>query len=284
MKANHSDLIAIANSSLAAKLDKAAETNEQQRDDVEQSNKQTLNSRAFKQDIWKAVFTLNVMRYVTAITFLVIYSIHEFNPNWNPITNFNYPGLFLLSTIALLLSAIAFSYFSTNRKLTFNLMILMQFACDLVLATLFIHACGSINSSFALLFFVVVGTGSIVLPRSHALGLAAGGIILMFYEHFYSTFKSTVLVEPQYGDLVRYSIVLFGAAWLISYLAQRLRLAELKTYIPGDETIEEFLVREEVNALKSALERTKGNKTEAAKLLGMTFRSFRYKVTKYDIA
>jgi len=53
--------------------------------------------------------------------------------------------------------------------------------------------------------------------------------------------------------------------------------------VPGDETIDEYLVRQEKTALKAALATTEGNKTEAAKLLGMTFRSFRYKLTKYDI-
>ena len=71
---------------------------------------------------------------------------------------------------------------------------------------------------------------------------------------------------------------------LISALAQRLRHAELRKFIPGNESIEDYLIREEVEALKSALNKTDGNKTEAAKLLGMTFRSFRYKLTKYDIA
>ena len=61
------------------------------------------------------------------------------------------------------------------------------------------------------------------------------------------------------------------------------RKAELQTFMPGNESIEDYLVREEINALKSALLETQGNKTEAAKLLGMTFRSFRYKVSKYEL-
>jgi len=75
-----------------------------------------------------------------------------------------------------------------------------------------------------------------------------------------------------------------GSAVLISALAQRVRHAELRKFIPGHESIEDYLTREEITALKSALNKTNGNKTEAAKLLGMTFRSFRYKLTKYDIA
>lgn len=69
----------------------------------------------------------------------------------------------------------------------------------------------------------------------------------------------------------------------ISSLARVVRHSELRTFEPGNESIDEFLKREEIKALKSALEATEGNKTEAAKLLGMTFRSFRYKLSKFDI-
>ena len=58
-----------------------------------------------------------------------------------------------------------------------------------------------------------------------------------------------------------------------------------KTYALGNEneSIEDYLVKEEILALTSALEASGGNKTEAAKLVGMTFRSFRYKVSKYEL-
>ncbi|MGA8892859.1 MAG: helix-turn-helix domain-containing protein, partial [Anaeromyxobacteraceae bacterium] len=39
----------------------------------------------------------------------------------------------------------------------------------------------------------------------------------------------------------------------------------------------------ERKALEQALERTGGNKTEAAKLLALTFRSLRYRLAKYGI-
>jgi two-component system response regulator PilR (NtrC family) len=35
--------------------------------------------------------------------------------------------------------------------------------------------------------------------------------------------------------------------------------------------------------IEKALERTSGNKTQAARLLGMSFRSFRYRLAKYDL-
>lgn len=54
-------------------------------------------------------------------------------------------------------------------------------------------------------------------------------------------------------------------------------------FSPGDEPIENYLERTEKQALLLALKRCNGRKTDAAKLLGMTFRSFRYKLTKYGI-
>mgnify|MGYP006249382259 FL=1 len=94
---------------------------------------------------------------------------------------------------------------------------------------------------------------------------------------------SNVATSPKLGMMAGYGILLMFSAWVISYMAQRVRLAERRAYIPNNESIEEYLVREEIRALKSALASTEGNKTEAAKLLGMTFRSFRYKLTKYEI-
>jgi len=55
-------------------------------------------------------------------------------------------------------------------------------------------------------------------------------------------------------------------------------------YVPGDEPLEEYLARIEKRALSEALERAGNNKTAAAKLLGMSFRSFRYKLDKYGLS
>ena len=52
----------------------------------------------------------------------------------------------------------------------------------------------------------------------------------------------------------------------------------------GEEPLEEFLTRTEKAALIEALERTQHNKTAAAKLLGMSFRSLRYKLDKFNIS
>ncbi len=48
--------------------------------------------------------------------------------------------------------------------------------------------------------------------------------------------------------------------------------------------LESFLAEIEVSLLKQALARTGGNKTEAAKLLGLNFRSFRYRLAKYGLS
>ncbi len=51
-------------------------------------------------------------------------------------------------------------------------------------------------------------------------------------------------------------------------------------YVPGSGTLEAYLQSIERNAFEDALHMTAGNKTEAAALLGMSFRAFRYKLEK----
>jgi two-component system response regulator PilR (NtrC family) len=48
--------------------------------------------------------------------------------------------------------------------------------------------------------------------------------------------------------------------------------------------LETLLGNAEKNLLRQALEKTGGVKTEAAKLLGLTFRSFRHRLQKYDLS
>jgi len=282
MNKTHSDLIAIANADLAEKLNRR-----------ENKNIKSINSAApkadsdepnsFKQDIWKAVYTLNLIRYLLGVVLLVIAVAYQLGFNWRIIDSLIHPQLFLSSTVLLLFSAIAFSYLSRYQDIEFNVLVTLQFSLDVVLASLLTHSTGSIDSNFSMLYLLVAATGSVVLPRKQALGLASGTIILLFFEHFYSIWSGHLAIKPDFPLLARYGLILLCASLLIAYLAERIRIAELKRFVPGDETIEEFLVREEVNALTTALQRTDGNKTEAAKLLGMTFRSFRYKLTKYDI-
>ena len=56
-----------------------------------------------------------------------------------------------------------------------------------------------------------------------------------------------------------------------------------KTFNANKENIESFLERTEKEAIINALEKTAGNKTKAAELLGISFRSLRYKLTKIDL-
>ncbi|MEM7358538.1 MAG: helix-turn-helix domain-containing protein [Pseudomonadota bacterium] len=275
----HSDLIAIANAELAEKLNRSQEP---AKDNKKKSK--VAEPRTFKQDIWRAVYTLNLIRYVLALCFIVFYILPVVDPHWQVFDNLVHPQLYLGSTILVLISAIVFSRVSNSKTIEFNHLITAQFSLDVVLAALLTHSAGSIESNMVLLYICVVGCGSVVLPRKQALGLASGAIILFFFEHFYSILSPHMDIEPNYPLLVRYGLLLFSAGLLISYLAERIRIAEMIRYVPGNETIEDFLVREEKNALTAALKKTDGNKTEAAKLLGMTFRSFRYKLTKYDIS
>ncbi|MGI9292849.1 MAG: helix-turn-helix domain-containing protein [Pseudomonadales bacterium] len=274
------DLIAIANAELANKLSRQEQKSPEQKDpEATPSEEQDT----FKQDIWRALYTLNLMRYGLSLSLLVLITLPYVNPQWQPLGILTHSMQFLAANCVLLLSAVLFTYLSWRKLLSFNWVILAQFSLDVILAAILTHAGGSIESSFAFIFFVVVATGSVVLPRIQALGLASGAIIFMFYEHFYSVWESLHGIEPNYGLMAAYGIILLITALLISYLAERIRLAELRRFVPGDQSIEEFLVQEETTALRKALEKTNGNKTEAAKLLGMSFRSFRYKLTKYDI-
>ena len=54
-------------------------------------------------------------------------------------------------------------------------------------------------------------------------------------------------------------------------------------YMPGDVPLDDHLAEIEKRALVQAVERASGNKTMAAELLGMSFRSFRYKLKKYGL-
>ena len=277
MAQNAASLISIANSDLAQKLEEKA---------VQVAEIESLSKVEFehtlKKDIWQAVLILNVLRYGLAVLLVCIVVPAQINPAWSFIDNLQNPGTFLLCAMILLLSAIAFSYLSKNRLVPLDPLLLAQFALDLILVTVVIHITGSIASNFSLLYFIVCTTGAVTLPRKYAIGLASGAVILMFYEHFYSVLVND-LPEPRYLRLAIYGLILIFFAWLISSMAQGIRRSEIKNYVPGDETIDEYLVRQEKTALKAALATTEGNKTEAAKLLGMTFRSFRYKLTKYDI-
>ena len=278
-----SDLISIANPKLSAKLEKQAHQ-EEVKAERESEQHQDNSYQNFKKDIWKAVFTLNLMRYGLALFLLILLALREAELNFGLLNDMIHPTFFVISTIIMLLSAITFSFLTMTRKAALSQILITQFTADLILASVMVHSTGSIMSVFSLLFFVIVTTGSVVLKRKQALALASGAIILIFYEHLYSVFSAHTDIEANFTILGGYGVLLMAVALLISALAQRLRHAELKKFVPGNESIEEYLVREEVNALKSALNKTEGNKTEAAKLLGMTFRSFRYKLTKYDIA
>ncbi|MEM1412622.1 MAG: sigma-54 dependent transcriptional regulator [Pseudomonadota bacterium] len=52
---------------------------------------------------------------------------------------------------------------------------------------------------------------------------------------------------------------------------------------PGDQSLDTFMEDIERKALQEALEKARWNKTKAAELLGISFRSLRYKLKKYEI-
>lgn len=283
-KADASGLISIANPELAEKLDNAAEkTAKTPQPDTDYEHSVPAKHVTFNQDKWKAVITLNFLRYGTALCLLTLIIIDNTSNRLNVLTSVTHHALFFASALALLVSALCFTVLTKTKKVALSAILITQLTVDVLLTGALVHASGSMNSNFMMLFLVVVSTGSVVLRRKHAIALASGATITLFYEHFYSAIHEESRLIHQLDTLASYSALLMAASFSISYLAQRLRAAELKSYHPGDEPIEDYLIREEKSALKSALLATDGNKTEAAKLLGMTFRSLRYKLTKYDI-
>ena len=283
MTTKPSDLIAIANPELAQRLsekDVPAKTDQEQA--PTQENIQNAH-KTYKQEVWRAVFTLNLFRYAFSLALLGVSLNHQLNTGFKPITAFLHPKLFLVCAIVLLTSATLFTILTKTKRLPLRVILVAQFVIDTVSAGLIVHSTGSISSGFSLMFFLVVITGSVVLRRTDALALAAGAILVIFFEHFYSVLVSNEKIEWRFDSLAMYGVILMVVAISVSHLARMVRKAELQTFMPGNESIEDYLVREEINALKSALLETQGNKTEAAKLLGMTFRSFRYKVSKYEL-
>ncbi|MFT6724825.1 MAG: hypothetical protein ACJARN_001694 [Arenicella sp.] len=279
---NPAGLIAIANPSLAKKLndDNASLKRKAAKPLPTQKPARTAT---FDQDRWTAVLVLNIFRYGLALVLLAMSAIPSVFDDFNSIVNLTHPALFMACAVAILLSAICFTIFNSKRMFELSHILIAQFSLDIIVAGLLIYSTGSISSNFTVLFFIVVTTGSVVLKRQPALALASGATIVLFYEHLYSSLKDNAVIATKFDTLGLYCLSLMIAAWCLSYIAGRLRYAELKTFVPGNESIDEYLVREETTALKIALDSTNGNKTEAAKLLGMTFRSFRYKLTKYKI-
>lgn len=65
--------------------------------------------------------------------------------------------------------------------------------------------------------------------------------------------------------------------------ASALETHESVTADPGDKNLDDYMESIERRILENALKEAKYNKTEAARRLGITFRSFRYKLDKYGI-
>ncbi len=281
---NPAGLIAIANPSLAQKLNDDGDASSKAKTAQDQSPSKPARSATFDQDRWRAVLVLNVFRYGLALFLIAMIVFPTVLETIYSTKNLIHPALFKFSAIALLVSAVCFTIFTSKRIFELKHILIGQFSVDIALAGALVYAAGSISSNFTLLFFIIVTTGSVVLRRIPAIALASGATIVMLYEHLYSSLKANSVIATKFDTLALYCLALMFIAWCISYIASRLRRAELQAFVPGNESIEDYLVREEKAALKTALESTNGNKTEAAKLLGMTFRSFRYKLTKYDIA
>ena len=287
------DLISIANPKLAKKLSAnephvAAPSKSEPNSGVGNKVDPTLDTlvlshEQIKQQSWRAILILNLLRYVLALWVLADMAL-GIELTWlDPSLDTSRPNVFIACTLTLLISAILFSYLSRAQIVPLTIVLIIQFVLDLIIATAVIHISGESSSNLFFIYFLIVTTGSVVLSRVNALGLASAAIVLILLEHLDSTLlhqsSATLNSEVIEGN----AIVLLVSAYVISTYAQYLGKNQLSTFVPGTESLEAFLTREEINAINAALEQTKGNKTQAALLLGLTFRSFRYKLSKYSI-
>lgn len=195
--------------------------------------------KQWKDHTWKALFYLNIFRFSLALIFCTM-AIFGADKTDITITNLR---LFLSASLLMLATSIIYAFAYSQAKNYAKQLTSAQFIIDLLLAILIIHACGSVNSNLGFLLYIVVGTGSVVLPRLQALALAAGAILLMFYEHFYSIFSYSI--EPKYSMIGFLGAALFATSMIVSNLARRARLAEVSL---GEEH-EKLLALEEINQL-----------------------------------
>ena len=98
-----SDLISIANPKLSEKLEKQAHKEEVKAErEAEAQTENTelgISYQNFKKDIWKAVFTLNLMRYGLALFLLVLLSLRQAEINLGMFDDLTHPTWFVVSTI-----------------------------------------------------------------------------------------------------------------------------------------------------------------------------------------
>ena len=271
------NLISIANPKLAEALSNSSQAPNEQRGNEHSIDTLILQHGRVQQQVWRAVFTLNIIRYLIALCLLTTL---VFAPQVI-VTKQN--ELLIGCTLIILCSAIAFSYASKKQHGTLTLVLSLQFLIDLVVATVLISIIETNNQAFFFVYFLIVSTGSVVLSRRKAIGLASAAIGLMIANAWIGRTFLTDRPPADVGVIASNAAILIGIAFFISFVAQQLSKRQLSQYVPGTESLESYLMREEINAIQNALQQTQGNKTQAAALLGLTFRSFRYKLVKYKL-
>jgi hypothetical protein len=269
------DLVSIANPQLANELEV--------RESDHSLDSLLLENKELRDQTWRAILTLNIIRYTMAILFLIDISLNlEIVQASGNLFEYR-PTIFLGATVALLASAIVFSYLSKMRKLEIEKILGIQFFIDLALTTTLIHVSDLSSNDWFFIYFLIVTTGSVALTRRQALGLASAAFIMMCIEQTSAMFMQDSARSFAPEALSGSGAILLISAFLISWLAYQIRKNQIRGYVPGGESLEAYLVREEVNAIRATLAKAKGNKTRAAKLLGLSFRSFRYKLAKYGL-
>lgn len=277
------DLVSIANPRLASELKVKAAKQFEERHSEESLDTLLLDHKELREQTWRAILVLNIVRYAFAIFLLVDIAIDLNITAAHTELSEHVPRVFLAATFTLLMSAIVFSYLSRTQKYEIERILATQFVIDLILTTTLIHISGASSNDWFFVYFVIVTTGSVALTRRHALALASAAFLLIAIEQI-----DVLLVHDGGSNLSLEALsgrgaILLISALLISWMAYLIRKNQIQGYVPGDESLEAYLIREEIKAIETTLHKTNGNKTNAAALLGRSFRSFRYKLSKYGL-
>ena len=246
-----------------------------------------IDHEPLKQQARRAIVLLNTLRYLLAFGLLTLI-VTDYYPQLFKVPSELYNSWVLTACGLIMLgSAILFTYASQRLAASLNTVIAVQVLLDVAIVTVLAYFQNGVTSGLFILYFLVVSTASVVLDRINAVATAALAILMMFAERFITYLSTASTAElnllEDLPNIAFYGTVLLVSAFLVSNLARAVRAKNLEGFVPGRDTLESFLVNEEIKAIKAALASTGGNKTKAAQLLGMSFRSFRYKTTKYKI-
>jgi two-component system sensor histidine kinase PilS (NtrC family) len=172
------------------------------------------NSKA----LWQALYYFNLYRLVLATGFSALALGRAEMVNLGE----DAPGLFLSTSLAMLIVSVVNAYTITQGKPAFRIQAYIQFSFDIVLVTLLAHASGGISSGLSLLLIVSVAASGVVLTGRMAIFFAAVATLISFADH---TLNLTLYADTSgsFTQLGFLGIGLFSTGILLSFVSDRVR-------------------------------------------------------------